>query len=65
MHKLHSNWVLELLIYNSDVFWQADFGSWILYTHFHISLSPLLFHSRQLSLVQLDCFVRAHHLHSD
>lgn len=29
------------------------------------SLPPFTFHSRQLSLVQLDCFVRAHHLHSD
>lgn len=30
-----------------------------------LSPPPLTFHSRQLSLVQLDCFVRAHHLHSD
>lgn len=30
-----------------------------------LSSSPFTFHSGQLSLVQLDCFVRAHHLHSD
>lgn len=38
-----------------------------LFPCFSLSLLPphLTFHSRQLSLVQLDCFVRAHHLHSD
>lgn len=56
-------------------------GGWIFCTHIHVfffsplfsscffsppsSLPPFTFHSRQLSLVQLDCFVRAHHLHSD
>lgn len=63
-----SQWFLERLdiLHHILPLFSSLLSTSSLSSAFFLSLLPLLhFHSGQLSLVQLDCFVRAHHLHSD
>lgn len=59
--------LLLLLLLFMLIFWEVGYFTLTFMCFFPplCSPPPFTFHSRQLSLVQLDCFVRAHHLHSD